>query len=122
MKASVYSQLFKVNTTFIKYNILAGIENLGMADCNKYYVSFVQYYVTSERDDLRHLIRANQRQANIKIYSWTLYQINVTRCDSHFLVGNQKLQPKKLHFPCGVFLDYNAAAFFLLWIRTLFSK
>ena len=69
MKASVYNQLFKVNTTFIKYNILAGIENLGMADCNKYYVSFVQYYLSSERDDLRHFIRANQRQANIKIYS-----------------------------------------------------
>ena len=74
MKASVYNRLFKVNATFIKYNILAGIENLGMADCNKYYVSFVQYYVSSERD---HFIRANQRQANIKIYSW----IVLNQCD-----------------------------------------
>ena len=41
MKISTYHQLSKVNTTFIKYNLLLGLENLGMADCNKYYVSFV---------------------------------------------------------------------------------
>ena len=40
MKISTYHQLSKVNTTFIKYNLLLGLENLGMADCNKYYVSF----------------------------------------------------------------------------------
>ena len=40
MKTSTYHQLSKVNTTFIKYNLLLGLENLGMADCNKYYVSF----------------------------------------------------------------------------------
>ena len=40
MKITTYHQLSKVNTTFIKYNLLLGLENLGMADCNKYYVSF----------------------------------------------------------------------------------
>ena len=98
MKASVYNQLFKVNTTFIKYNILAGIENLGMADCNKYYVSFVQYFVKSKSDYPCQFFRANQRQANIKIYSIIQYQISVTRCDSHILVGYQNLQPKKNTF------------------------
>ena len=42
MKNSMYKRFAKVNTTFIKYNILAGIENLGVADCNKYYVSFCE--------------------------------------------------------------------------------
>ena len=41
MKITTYHQLSKVNTTFIKYNLLLGLENLGMADCNKYYVSFI---------------------------------------------------------------------------------
>ena len=40
MKSTTYHQLSKSNTVFIKYNMLIGIENLGMADCNKYYVSF----------------------------------------------------------------------------------
>ena len=47
MKIATYHQLSKVNTTFIKYNLLLGLENLGMADCNKYYVSFcnLRYFV-----------------------------------------------------------------------------
>ena len=40
MKLSSYKRLSQVNTTLIKYNLLMGLENLGMADCNKYYVSF----------------------------------------------------------------------------------
>ena len=39
MKEQTYKSLSKVNTTFVKYNILVGVENLGLADCNKYYVS-----------------------------------------------------------------------------------
>lgn len=40
MKENTYKRLAFVNTILIKYNILTGVENLGLADCNKYYVSF----------------------------------------------------------------------------------
>ena len=40
MKDKTYRRLSEVNTVFIKYNLLVGVENLGLADCNKYYVSF----------------------------------------------------------------------------------
>ena len=40
MKQMMYKRLARTNTVFIKYNILLGVENLGVADCNKYYVCF----------------------------------------------------------------------------------
>ena len=39
MKENTYKRLTFVNTILIKYNILTGVENLSLADCNKYYVS-----------------------------------------------------------------------------------
>ena len=40
MKLNMYRRLTHVNSILIKYNLLTGVENLGLADCNKYYVSF----------------------------------------------------------------------------------
>ena len=41
MKLSTQERLCYVNSVLSKHNILAGVENLGLADCNKYYVSFM---------------------------------------------------------------------------------
>ena len=49
MKDNTYRSLSQVNTVFVKYNLLVGVENLGLADCNKYYVSLMivqQVYAT----------------------------------------------------------------------------
>ena len=40
MKERTNKRLARVNHVFSKYNVLAGVENLGLVDCNKYYVSF----------------------------------------------------------------------------------
>jgi len=39
MKLSTYRRLAFVNSKLTRYNMLASIENLGLIDCNKYYVS-----------------------------------------------------------------------------------
>jgi hypothetical protein len=39
MKENAFKRLTFVNAILIKYNILSGLENLGLADCNKYLVS-----------------------------------------------------------------------------------
>lgn len=40
MKLTTYRRLAFVNSKLTRYNMLASIENLGLIDCNKYYVSF----------------------------------------------------------------------------------
>ncbi|ELU08653.1 hypothetical protein CAPTEDRAFT_228275 [Capitella teleta] len=40
MKLNTYKRLSVVNSKLMKYNILTGLENLGLADCNKYYLHF----------------------------------------------------------------------------------
>ena len=39
MKKSTHERLCYVNAILSKHNVLAGVENLGLADCNNYYVS-----------------------------------------------------------------------------------
>ncbi|KAI0228770.1 hypothetical protein LSAT2_020766 [Lamellibrachia satsuma] len=41
MKLNMYRRLTHVNSILIKYNLLTGVENLGLADCNKYYISLL---------------------------------------------------------------------------------
>ena len=45
MKINTYKRLSFVNTSLVKYNILCGLENLGMADCNKYYIHFFYFEI-----------------------------------------------------------------------------
>ena len=53
MKQSTYQRLTEVNAVFARYNMLAGVENLGLADCNKYYVSFTMYKKPRKHETLK---------------------------------------------------------------------
>ena len=40
MKRDAFSRLSIFNARLAKYSLLAGLETLGLLDCNKYFVSF----------------------------------------------------------------------------------
>ena len=39
LKSRLHKKLGEVNACLVRYNLLAGIEDLGIVDCNKYFVS-----------------------------------------------------------------------------------
>ncbi|ELU15394.1 hypothetical protein CAPTEDRAFT_224550 [Capitella teleta] len=74
MKENAYKRLTFVNTILVKYNLLSGLENLGLADCNKYLLHYFYYEIGP------CLVHLQELMVNIEEYNVShCYHNNVSR-------------------------------------------